>query len=370
MNIARLCAFITLISLMVFAQANAKVVFEADFEDPNNPANNEDNWNAGLTNPNAGWQVVDLAVDFPETGRTGHALWFAADGCLSAGVTTVPWEHSGTGWDGTFTDGIIDIQASYGDDDAVGVTFREQPGEPYVLGEINNRFHPEVWGTGYQVVYGQNQLMAVELLDIAEGCAIDASCVDYNPLPLGRGTDLDGNGVVEGPEEDDHHCAYAGGLDPEEAGPGDMIVCDVCWRGDGVFRALAWRALVDMDFEAAGIRFDRSEANPARGNLPQDNSYVVFGRVRVDGPQIDIWYGDVVNVNPEAIAAGMPPVLSHTISGDDPLYTSAGSVGIWNESWGNSMIDNIVINDDPGDVTAVDAQGKLATYWGAIKASK
>ena len=246
MNITKLCLFIVLLSLVAFTQADAAPVYATGFGDatvftgsheiaPVGEAGDvdaiTDAWNEKIVNPNTGWAVVDLAVDFPETGREGFALWNAVDGCISSGVTGSPYG-------GDFVDGIIDMQMSWQDDDSVGFTFRQQPGEEYNFGEIWGRHHPEVWGTGYQVVFGYNETVAVQLNDVGEGCAVDGTCLNNDPAdPFGRGTDLNGDGEVRGAGEDSHVCDVSSGADPPEV---DL-------------RVLEHTLLADHGFEVGGV---------------------------------------------------------------------------------------------------------------------
>ena len=366
MNITKLCLFIVLLSLVAFTQADAAPVYATGFGDatvftgsheiaPVGEAGDvdaiTDAWNEKIVNPNTGWAVVDLAVDFPETGREGFALWNAVDGCISSGVTGSPYG-------GDFVDGIIDMQMSWQDDDSVGFTFRQQPGEEYNFGEIWGRHHPEVWGTGYQVVFGYNETVAVQLNDVGEGCAVDGTCLNNDPLdPFGRGIDLNGDGEVRGAEEDSHVCDVSSGADPPEV---DL-------------RVLEHTLLADHGFEVGGV--PAIEGNAGRGAMPQENKHVLFGRARVEGNNIQIWYGPVEFVNPQSIADGLaesgPNSIYLNITND--LYSGGGSVGLWTESWGNGIIDNFIINNDPDDTlhlgmdTAVGARDKLATQWGDIK---
>ncbi len=43
----------------------------------------------------------------------------------------------------------------------------------------------------------------------------------------------------------------------------------------------------------------------------------------------------------------------------------SGAVGVWHESQGSSMIDNVLVTTGGG--FAVDAKGKLTTTWAGIK---
>ena len=115
-----------------------------------------------------------------------------------------------------------------------------------------------------------------------------------------------------------------------------------------------------LDFEVGEIKAGIVEGN--RRKLPQDNRHFLFGRIRAIGRQIDIWYGEIDKVNPETIATGLEPLMKAR----DHKY-QVGEVGIWHESWQKGIIDNIVITDGAG--FAVDSKGKLATAWGAMKAS-
>ena len=119
--------------------------------------------------------------------------------------------------------------------------------------------------------------------------------------------------------------------------------------------------LADVGFEVDGKKAGHRGGVDNRGILPQDHKHPLYGRIQAIGRQIDIWYMPM-DKKFDRGKLGEP-----MISVRDSKYLS-GQVGIWHESWSNGVIDNLTITDAKG--FAVDSQGKLATEWGAIKASK
>jgi hypothetical protein len=174
---------------------------------------------------------------------------------------------------------------------------------------------------GYLVVFGYNETIALMLHDLRRGCAEPGLC-------------------LSAPRADGKHC-------DEPAWPG----------GEWIEMVL----LADVGFEVDGKKAGHRGGVDNRGILPQDHKHPLYGRIQAIGRQIDIWYMPM-DKKFDRGKLGEP-----MISVRDSKYLS-GQVGIWHESWSNGVIDNLTITDAKG--FAVDSQGKLATEWGAIKASK
>ena len=101
------------------------------------------------------------------------------------------------------------------------------------------------------------------------------------------------------------------------------------------------------------------------GGLDQTNAVPYFGRVEVDGKNVKIWYMELAEVDDlfapsEDLGA---PILEYKNADN----TSAGSVGIWHESWGMGRVDSVLVTNANG--FDVDAKGKLSTTWSEIKSS-
>ena len=360
MKNAKLLLFIAVLSLIVFIQAQATVVFHGP--DADNPvganANDEDAWNEGSDNPDSIWiiltaeELIDPTNDRyanvdPARGLVLHRL---GEGCKQSGVMQVPTDH-------VFTDGRIVMEFSMGDDDSVGITLRQQPGEAFdfAWNEFPNNHHPETWGTGYQVTFGYNETASVAIIDIAEGCAIPGCCLNFDCSPdflfQGRGTDLNGDGQVTDGEEDNHHC------DTGLGGP------DVPANPDA--RTLDHVMMFDAGIMVGGVASGALNPGDGRGGIAQTNTNIMRGEIAVEGDNIRVWYGEKGSYDASTDA----PLLDWSPRGDDPAYTS-GSVGIWQESLGNSIIDFVTIDDDPSGATAVESQDKLSTTWGELKTVK
>ena len=104
--------------------------------------------------------------------------------------------------------------------------------------------------------------------------------------------------------------------------------------------------------------------------LPQDNSLAMFGRVEVQGKKIRVWYkklADVKGANANLLKMDMRSAAlgKPTAEYANASYQSAGTVGIWHESWGQGIIDSILVTGS--GYFAVDAKEKLASSWGYIK---
>ncbi len=92
-----------------------------------------------------------------------------------------------------------------------------------------------------------------------------------------------------------------------------------------------------------------------------ENGTAYLGRVEAIGNTIKVWYLPLADVaDPNAQDLG-PPLIE--IQDDSHV---AGSVGVYQGSQGNCMIDNVQVAGVLGS-TAVNADGKLTTTWAIIK---
>lgn len=271
----RVFLLILILSLFVSLHATGQVVFYADFE----PGSKEAIPDAGVNDikkykpENAGtiWAAQDFAG-----GKLGGKKSMAqtAEGCGISGNTELPGVDD-------FTDGIIQMVFSFGDDDSVGLQFRRKGDDK-----------------GYLAVFGYNETASVLFMDLADGCCAQAQCLDQ--------------------------CGCENGGKELESVP----------HGLG-------------------------------GGLDQTNAVPYFGRVEVDGKNVKIWYMKLEEIK-DLFAPSEDlgkPILEY--KGAD--YTSAGSVGIWHESWGMGRVDSVLVTNANG--FDVDAKGKLTTSWGAVKGS-
>ena len=280
---------------MAFTQASGKIIWHADFEPeaqaaiPGPAVNNPDNWNNNVENPQTEWGLTNYRNDWPDTGRKGHGLIQRGNICAASGNTPIPLSP-------IFTDGIIELEMSWNDDDSMGVTFRAAQGK------------------GYLVVFGYNETIALMLHDMGNGCAEPGMC-------LGK------------------------------------TGCDEpAWGGNLWIEIVL---LADIGFEVGGKMAGHFDVWN-RGILPEDHKHVLYGRIRAVGNQIDIWYMPIDKDFDRDRVEWMKPLISVR----DEKYSS-GTVGIWHESWGNGIIDNLTITDAGG--FSADTRGKLTTYWGTIK---
>ena len=211
-----------------------------------------------------------------EGGKLGGKMAMAqtAEGCGISGNTPLPGVDN-------FTDGIIQMVFSFGDDDGVGLQFRRKGDDK-----------------GYLVYFGYNETATVMIMDLADGCCPSGQCLDQ--------------------------CGCENGGKELESVPHGL---------------------------GAG--------------LDQTNAVPYLARVEVDGKNVMIWYMELAEVDDlfadsEDLGA---PILEY--KGAD--YTSAGSVGIWHESWGMGRVDSVLVTNANG--FDVDAKGKLSTTWSEIKSS-
>ncbi|UCD49207.1 MAG: discoidin domain-containing protein [Phycisphaerales bacterium] len=222
---------------MMLPSASAQVLFFADFEDGvgvNDPAQ----WvpdNAGQA-----WGVAA----FPGSGQGLSQL---NEGCGNSGNTPLPGVTN-------FTDGIIQLDMSWNDDDSWGVIFRKTADD-----------------AGYIVFFGYIETPYVIIGDLANGCAPDGTCLDSTTC---------------------------------EGGGGEIIQVD---HGLGA-------------------------------GLTQDLSVSYTGRVEVQGDTIKVWYLPTADIA-DPLGDFGPPLVEI----QDSAHGGPGSVGIWHESQGGSMIDNVMI---------------------------
>jgi len=132
--------------------AGGRPLFFADFEPgsrkaiPSKAVNDPQNWKP--ENPETQWTLADFA-----NGTKG--LRQTAEGCGTSGNTLLP------GMTRHFTDGIIQLEMSFGDDDSAGIVFRKSADDK-----------------GYLVVFGVNETPAVIVALLDKGCAEVGNCLD------------------------------------------------------------------------------------------------------------------------------------------------------------------------------------------------
>lgn len=247
-------------------------IFFADFDEngiPNNDVNEPGNWepeNAAIQ-----WDVAP----FPANGT--QALLQATEGCDASGFTPFPTIDN-------FTDGVIQADFGWQDDDSVGIMFRRNGEE-----------------SGYFVFFGYIETTSLAIFDLADGTGLNGSCLDQ------LGLEVDGK------------------VDPTKA--------------------------IEV--------VDHNLPEP----LNQDGATSYTGRILVKGPTIMIWYGLTENFPDEPLE--YPHNVASMIRIEDSTYTE-GSVGIWHESWGNGLVDNIYVYG-PEAALAVTPKEKTAITWGSLK---
>ena len=129
-----------------------RTLFFADFESgsrktiPSKAVNDPKNWQP--ENPQTLWEVADFA-----NGTKG--LRQTAEGCGTSGNTLLP------GMTRNFTDGIIQLEMSFGDDDSAGIIFRKSAEDK-----------------GYLVVFGVTETPVVIVALLDKGCAKVGNCLD------------------------------------------------------------------------------------------------------------------------------------------------------------------------------------------------
>lgn len=177
------------------------------------------------------------------------------------------------------TNGIIQLEMSWGDDDSWGVIFRKSAQKK-----------------GYLVVFGGNETPAVIVALLDKGCADVGKCLD-------------------------------------------QVGCE-----NNPQNTLA-------------------QVPHGLGQVDQTNNTIYFGRVEARGDTIKVWYLKRADVkDPFSRNMGDPIVEIK-----DATHKS-GSVGVWHETQGNCMIDNVLVTG-PGFFSglAVNPQMKTATTWGDLR---
>ena len=151
----RFFLLILVLSLFVSFHASGQVVFYADFE----PGSKEAIPDAGVNDinkydPENGGTIWGEA-DF-NGGKIGgkNAMAQTAEGCGISGNTELPGVDD-------FTDGIIQVVFSFGDDDSFGVQFRRKGDD-----------------VGYLVVFGYNETAQVIFASLEDGCCPSGQCLD------------------------------------------------------------------------------------------------------------------------------------------------------------------------------------------------
>ncbi|MCH8219674.1 MAG: hypothetical protein IH892_23220, partial [Planctomycetes bacterium] len=239
---ALLCAFVALSMLLMLQPASAQNFF-ADFEDGIG-VNDPSQWvpeNAGQA-----WGIAD----FPGGGK---GLKNLNEGCGTTGNTPLPGVTD-------FTDGIIQLDMSWDDDDSWGVILRQTAAD-----------------AGYLVFFGYVETGSVIIADLADGCGAMGQCLS------------------------------------DQAG---------CENGG-----------VELISVPHGLT-----------NLTQDLSVSYTGRIEVRGDTIKVWYLPTADIADPLGDLGPPLVELQTTA-----HAGPGSVGIWQESQGGCMIDNVLVMvGDPG----------------------
>ena len=179
----RFFLLILTLSLFVSLHATGQVVFYADFE----PGSKDAIPDAGVNDikkykpENAG--TIWAADDF-EGGKLGGkgSMKQTAEGCGISGNTALPGVTN-------FTDGIVQMVFSFGDDDSVGLQFRRKGDDK-----------------GYLAVFGYNETASVLFMDLADGCCPSGQCLDQcgcenggkeiDSVPHGLGGGLDQTNAV------------------------------------------------------------------------------------------------------------------------------------------------------------------------------
>ena len=255
------CLAITTVNIAI-GGVTGTVLFRADFENAKG-----DNDPAKWVPDNKGqiWKVED----FPGSGK---GLNQTVEGSGISGNTPLPGTEE-------FSDGIIQMDMSWRDDDSWGIILRQSAADK-----------------GYLVVFGYNETPAVIVALLDEGCAETGKCLDQT-------------GCENGGKE-----------------------------------------LVQKEHSLFKIGDD------GKGTGTQDLSVVYTGVIEAKGDTIKVWYHE------RGKAKGDPVVEIK-----DTTHKK-GQVGVWHESQGNCMIDNVVVRTFDDD-TAVDAEDKLATSWAAIRSA-
>jgi len=222
--------------LLILQPASAQI-FYADFEDASG-VNDPAQWVPDNTG-----QAWGIAA-FPGSGK---GLKNLNEGCGTSGNTPLPGVTN-------FSDGIIQLDMSWEDDDSWGVVFRKTADD-----------------AGYLVVFGYIETPFVIVADLADGCAATGSCLDE------VGCENGGKELISVP------------------------------HGFGT-------------------------------NLAMDLSVSYTGRIEAKGDVIRVWYLPTAGIADPLGDLGAPLVEIQ-----NGAHAGPGSVGIWHESQGGSMIDNVMV---------------------------
>ena len=256
-------SIILMVTSTSLASVQGTVLFRADFE------NDKGDNTLAKWKPDSDGQIWEIA-DFPGSGK---GLLNTEEGCGVSGNTPLPGTEN-------FSDGIIQLDMSWQDDDSWGIIFRKSEEKK-----------------GYLVTFGYNETPAVIVALLDEGCGETGKCNDQ--------TQCENN--------------------PDKT---------LGQKPHGLFE----------------IKDD------GKGTGTQDLSVVYTGVIEAKGDSIKVWYHE----------RGKPkgdPVIDIK----DNTHKK-GQVGVWHESQGNCMIDNVVVRTfDAG--TSVDAESKLATSWARIRSA-
>lgn len=179
----RLLLSTLIFSLLFSFHAAGNIVFYADFE----PGSKEAKPNAGVNDvkkykpENAGTIWAEADFNGGKIGGKG-AMSQTAEGCGISGNTPLPGVDD-------FTDGIIQVVFSFGDDDSFGVQFRRKGDDK-----------------GYLVVFGYNETPSVLFMSLEDGCCPSGQCLDQcgcenggeeiDSVPHGLGAGLDQTNAV------------------------------------------------------------------------------------------------------------------------------------------------------------------------------
>ncbi|MCZ6676308.1 MAG: hypothetical protein O7E52_03555 [Candidatus Poribacteria bacterium] len=155
MKIVTRFSLIALLLLVTLACASAQVAFFADFEDgggkavPNKDVNDVKKYKgpAGTI-----WGLADATTNAGNADK--KVLKQTAEGCGTSGDTPLPGVRD-------FTDGIVQVIFSFGDDDSFGVTLRKKGDDK-----------------GYIVSFGFTETPHLIIADYADGCCPDGQCLD------------------------------------------------------------------------------------------------------------------------------------------------------------------------------------------------
>jgi hypothetical protein len=276
MKTVKLFTLLAFLLLVCIAQSSAQVVFFADYEGGSKDAKpdksvNDDGKYKGP--PGTIWAIADATTSAGNSDK--QVLKQTAEGCGISGNTPLPGVND-------FTDGIVQVVFSFGDDDSFGLTFRKKGDDK-----------------GYIVSFGFTETPHLIIADYADGCCPDGQCLDQ--------------------------CA--------------------CENGGKELHSVP---------------------KPAEIQIDQTNGTVYFGRVEVSGGDIKVWYlpyADVKDPFGDSKGLGAPHIDEKGIL----KTTSAGSVGLWHESWGMGEVHEVLVTNKSG--FSVDARDKLTTSWGYVKSA-